>query len=93
MFEPRWDHKVGVLSVLNSGSSGKGPRARVCTQPSRMVAEKRLEQEGFNVRLLSPSSVAAASYTPRAPPVSQRTALPKHAMDPPARLGLPSGSD
>lgn len=68
MFGPRWDHKVGVLSVLNSGSSGKGPGARVCMQPSRIVAEKRLEQAGFSVRLLLPSSVAAASYTSRTPP-------------------------
>lgn len=87
MFGPRWDHKVGVLPVLNSGSPGKGPGARVCTQPSRMVAEKRLEQEGFNVRLLSPSSVAAASYTPRTPPrlTTHRTAKTRHGSTGPAR--------
>lgn len=82
MFGPRWDHRWGVLSVLNFGSSGEGPGAGVCTQPSRMAAEKRLEQERFNVRLLSPSSVAAASYTPRAPPVSPRTALPRRTHQP-----------
>lgn len=32
-------------------------------------------------------------HTSHVPPVSQRTALPRHATDPPARLGLPSGSD